>query len=339
MTEPFHSRNSQRININGILLTTVILLFLLALIPSPVQAVRMEALQVPQYSFDAPEGNVIYQILIDSVPMGTNQTHTLTVGSATYLLDIKSSNPYGIYYDFDIAWTLPNGTTQTIRKSITRLPGAGYKTVIQPVYMQLESAYFVLMTVDLEIGTTNQSVTAGLNTNPQGWNPSEAIPFTSAAGTFGGTPTNVYLYSMSAADFVAHVQTYDPVYGLANLGSTVFQWAWSAVLGFINQIPIVGPQFVSLILIMGAIIQEILIWLTWIISNIPLVLAALEITIMMLAVVMAGNKPTPARVARNIFRYNVSVAQGFLWCFTLIYTWAREFILLIAGVVNALKPL
>jgi hypothetical protein len=299
----------------------------------------MEALQVSQYTFDAPAGNVIYQILIDSVPMGTNQTHTLTVGSATYLLDIKSSNPYGIYYDFDIGWTLPNGTTQTIHKSITRLPGAGYKTVIQPVYMQAESAYFVLMTVDLEIGTTNQSVSAGLNTNPAGWNPSDAIPFTSAAGDFSGTPTNVYLYSMTSADFVAHVVTYDPVYGLTSLGSVVFQWAWDSVLGFINQIPIIGPQFVSIILVLGAVLQEFIIWITWIISNLPLVIAALEITIMMLAAVNAGNKPNPAKVMRNIFRYNVSVVQGFIWCIGIVYTWAREFIMLIAGVVGALKPL
>lgn len=331
--------NTRRYHISGISLFIVALFFLLILIPGPVQAVRMEALQVSQYTFDAPEGNVIYQILIDSVPMGTNQSHTLTVGSATYLLEVKSSNPYGIFYNFDIDWTLPNGTTQTIHKSITRLPGAGYKTVIQPVYMQAESAYFVLMTVDLEIGTTNQTVSAGLNTNPMGWNPSDAIPFTSAAGEFSNTPTNVYLYSMTSADFVRHVVTYDPVYGLANLGSTVFQWAWEAVLGFINQIPVIGPQFVSIILVLGAVLQEFIIWITWIISNLPLVIAALEITIMMLAVVNGGTNPNPAKVMRNIYRYNVSVVQGFIWSIGIVYTWAREFIKLIADVVGALKPL
>jgi len=305
----------------------------------PAQAVEMKALQVPSYSFDAPDGNVIYQILIDQIPMGVNQTHTLTVGSATYFLEIQSSNPYGIYYDFDIAWTLPNGTTQNLHKSITRLPGAGYKTVIQPVYMQAESAYFVLMTVDLEIGTTNQSVSAGLNTAPAGWNPSEAIPFTSAAGEFSGTSTNVYLYSMTSADFVKHVVTYDPIYGLGNLAGTVFQWAWDAVLGFISQIPIIGPQFVSTIQILGAIVQEFLIWFVWIVQNLPLIIAGLEVTIGMLALVFAEKNPKPQTVAKNFFNYNVAVAMGFIWSFNLIYVWLHEFIAMVAHVVQGLKLL
>lgn len=315
----------------------IITLFYLTL--PPAQAVEMKALQVSQYSFDASAGNVIYQILVDQVPMGTNQTHTLTVGSATYFLNIESSNPYGIYYDFDIAWTLPNGTTQNIHKSITRLPGAGYKTVIQPVYTQAESDYFVLMTVDLEIGTTNHSVTAGLNAGPGGWNPSDAIPFTSASGQFSGTPTNVYLYSMSSADFVKHVVTYDPVYGLTNLGSTVFQWAWDNILGFISQIPIVGPQFVSIILILGAIVQVFIIWIVWIVQNWMMILASIEITIGMLAVIFAEKSPKPKTVAKNIYRYNIAVVTGFIWSFNLVYTWTREFITMVATVARALNPL
>jgi hypothetical protein len=320
-----------------ILLIFAMLIFCITL--PPANAVELRALNVPSYSFDAPSGNVIYQIIVDQVPMGTNQTHTLTVGTATYYLNVETSNPYGIYYDFDISWTLPNGTTTTVHKSVTRLPGAGYKATIQPVYVQAESASFMVWTIDLGIGTSNSSISAGINTGPVGWSPSDALPFTSAAGDFGGVDTSVYLYTMLASDFTNHVTTYDPVWGLSSLGSTVFQWGWDGVLGFINQIPVIGPQFVTLITILAVIISEIIIWLVWILTNLPMVIAALEITIVMLSVAMAGAKPSIGKVCRNIFNYNVGAVKAFIGAFDLIFTWTREFIAMIAHVIGALKPL
>jgi hypothetical protein len=316
-----------------------ILVFLFFITLPPAQAVEMTATQVSSYSFDAPAGTVIYQILIDAMPMGTNQTHTLTCGGATYLLTIQSSNPYSVYYDFDIGWTYPNGTTTTIHKSITRLPGATYKTNIQPVYSQLESAYNVMWAIDLEIGTTNTSVYTGINSGPAGWSASDAIPFTSVEGEFGGYNTNVYLYDMSVADFQKHVVEYDSVYGLKNLGANFFSWAWDQILAFINNIPIIGPQFVSIITILGGIVAEILSWIVWIITNLPMIMAAVEVTIFVCAFLFAEKNPKPETVIKNIFKYNVAAVTGFIWLFNLVYTWIRGLVELVAHVVGALKPL
>ncbi len=314
-------------------------ILLIGLLLPGVHALELKATQVATYSFDAPDGNVIYQILVDQLPMGVNQTHTFKCGAATYYLTIESSNPYSIYYDFDIGFTFPNGTTQNLHKSVTRLPGAGYKTNIQPVYAQAESASFVVWTVDLEIGTSNQSVTAAINTGPAGWTPSDSIPFTSAQGTFGNTLTNVYLYTMTNADFQNHVVTYDPVYGLGNLGSTVFQWAWETILGFINQIPGIGPQFVSIIDILVKVIEELIFWIVWILTNLSWIIAALEVTIVMAAVIFAEKKPKAETIVKNMVQYNIAVFKGFIWAVDLVYTWLREFIVMVATAVGGIKPL
>lgn len=322
---------------NKIILIFLTLFFCITL--PPVNATELTALQVPAYSFDAPSGNVIYQIIVDQMPMGANQSHTLTVGSATYFLEIATSNPYGIYYDFDIAFTFPNGTTQNVHKSATRLPGAGYKTTIQPVYVQAESLSFMVWTIDLGIGTSNSSVSAGLNTGPVGWSPTDALPFTSASGTFTGGNTNVYLYTMTVNDFTNHVLTYDPAWGLTSLGSMVFQWGWNSVIGFLNQIPVIGPQFVSTITILATIAEEILSWLIWIVTNLSMIIAALEVTIVLLAFVMAEKKPKLETVLKNIYNYNVGAVLAFVGGFNLVYTWLRDFVELIAHTIGALKPL
>jgi len=315
----------------------LVLIFFCLLIPIAIAA-ELKASQVSAYSFDAPSGNVIYQIVVDQLPMGTSQEHTLTVGSATYYLQIASSNPYSIYYNFDISFTFPNGTVQNLHRSMAWLPGAGYRVVIQPVFIQAETK-MPQWTVDLMIGTSNTSMQAAINTDPGSWTAYDAIPFTSAQGSFSNTLTNVYLYTMTYSDFQNHANMYDPNKGLGQLGASVFTWAWDSVLGFINMVPVVGPEFVSLITILGAIVQELVSWLVWILLNLPMVIAATEVTICILAVVFAGKKPQPDRVAKNIFNYNVAVFKGFIWIFDLVYTWLREFIGLVASIIQALKPL
>jgi len=315
----------------------IILICACLLIPI-VGATDLKAEHVTSYSFDAPAGQVIYQIYVDQLPMGVGQAHTLTVGSATYYLEIESSNPNSIYYNFDISLTFPNGTVQNVQKSMVWLPGAGYRVIIQPVFIQAESKT-PQWAVDLMIGTSNTSIKAAINTDPEGWTAYDAIPFTGAQGTFSNTVTNVYLYTMTNADFQRHANMYDPNQGLGQLGSSVVQWGWESILGFVNRIPILGPQFVSLLTILGAIVQELILWLVWILRNLPTVIAGTEVTICILAVVFAGKKPKPDRVAKNIFNYNVAVFRGFIWIFDLVFTWLRSFVELIAHLVQALKPL
>ena len=320
-----------------ILLAIAAVLFFLTM--PPVSAVEMRAMDIPSYSFDAPAGTAIYQILVDQLPMGANQSHTFKCGDATYFLKIETSNPYSIYYDFDISFTFPNGSTQKLHKSVTRMPGAGYKTNIQPVYTQAETLSFVVWTIDLEVGTSNQSVKADINTGPAGWSPSDAIPFTSAAGEFGNHKTNVFLYDMSISDFQNHVVKYDPVFGLSNLGSTVFQWTWETVLGFINQIPGIGPQLSTILELTAAIIAEIVFWLVWIVVNLPMILAAAEVTIFVCAFIFAEKNPKPETVLKNFFNYNKAAVLGFIWLFEKVYDWSIRFITMVATVIRALNPL
>ena len=324
----------------------LILVFTIILTIQPVHAEEHKFMDTSSYSIDAAEGHVIYQIIVDDVPMGTTQDHTLVVsGGDIYHLNIITSNPgpYYTHYNFDIVFTHPNGTEEKISKYLDRLPWAKYKLTLQPVYAQAQGLSNMMIAIDLDVGLTKESASVGLNTQPRGWDPSKGLSFISASGDYHETPTNTFVHVMSMSDFQEHVVNYDPIYGVKNtlktITSSAFQWAWDAIIGFIEQIPVIGPQFIIIIEILGTLITEFTSWLLWIIANIPLIIAGGEVTIVMFAVIFAGNNPKGTQVAKNIFNYNVEVAKGFLWLFNMIFVWTTTLISMVTDIVKALKPL
>jgi hypothetical protein len=100
---------------------------------------------VSSYSVTAPDGYYIYEIIVDPLPMGTNQTHTLYYGGTPFILTIGTAQNYLIYNVFDISLTYPNGTVQTKEVTVTRasigqvigIPTT-YQTIIQPVFTEPE---------------------------------------------------------------------------------------------------------------------------------------------------------------------------------------------------------
>lgn len=329
MRSLFKKTSASRLRMLGAVLLGILLL------SAPVSAGVINAYNINQYSVTAEPGNVIYQIIIDPVPVGTNQTHTLNYNGATYGLTIGSATAWGIFHNFDITLTYPNGTaiTQSVTDSGTL--GNNYKTTIQPVFFQAEGLTLGAITVDLNIGLTPLSTNFGAP--PIGYNPESAIPFSSATGNLGAN-TNVFVWEMTQADFTANVVHYNPLYGLGNLGSTVFQWTWTEVLGFINNIPVFGPAFLSLMDIITTIGGGALFWIVFIITNIPAFIAGGEI-IIIISAFLTQKKPTPEKTISNIFNYNVSAVKGFIWVVNMVWRWITDLIDIIVETIQSLKPI
>ena len=313
------------------------LVFLLGILMiGPAAALQVTAEQVSSYSVVAENDMVIYQIIINNLPIGTNQTHTLTYNGQTFLLEIETYTDYGIWRNADITLTLPNETVQTAHTSATTIVG-DYKTTIQPVFAQAQSGTVAFLTIDLMIGVNPAG--AQFSTQPMGWNPSSAIPFSAASGNLGAS-TDVYITEMSKADFQDNVVNYNPVYGLTNLGSQVFQWTWAAVLGFLGMIPVIGPVAVQLFEVMGNILTTGIYWVVFIVENFPAILGGVETLILMMAVINAGTgKNQFKKLGQNLVSYNAMFLYGIVTVVEWIYNWTLSLVRTVTDIVKSLKPL
>lgn len=312
----------------------ILALVLLALV-GPAAALVSEAHDVNAYSVTAEPGYVIYEIIIDNIPIGVNQTHVLNYNGATFQLSINTWSSYGIWKNADVTMIFPNGTTQTVHTSATTIVGQ-YKTTIQPVFAQAQSGTIAFLTVDLMIGIN--PVAVQFSTAPLGWNPSTAIPFSAANGDIGAN-TNIFVHQVTTADFQNHVVNYDPLFGAINLGSQVFSWAWSGVLGFINMVPVIGPAFVTFLNFVGIILPELIFWLEWILANFPAILLSAETLIIMLAIANTPKKASITRTMENFYRYHVGLFNGFFRLLEITRDFTVTIIDLIAKIVQALKPI
>lgn len=310
-------------------------LLLLLILAGPAAALTITAEGVSSYSTVAEDGYVIYQITVNDLPIGTNQTHVLMANGQPYLLTIGTYEEWG-YRNADVSLTLPNGSVQTAHVSALGILVSRYKTTIQYVFPQSYSGtdYW---TIHLVLGLT--PTTASFNAGAMGFDPSTSLAFTSASGELGDS-TDIFIEEMSAEEFEENVVNYNPVYGIGNLGSQVFQWSWNAVLGFISMIPVIGPVMVNLINTMGGIISVGYYWLNFVVSNFPAILCGVEALILMMAVINAGNgKNSFSRLARNFYRYNLAFMLGAIGLANTVWNWTRTGIILVAKVVEALKPI
>lgn len=290
---------------------------------------------VSSYSMQADPGFVIYQITVNDIPIGTNQTHTFNTASGVYLLTIGTYDQWG-WKNADVSLTLPNGSVQTAHCAALGLLINSYKTDIQYVFPQAYSAAGPL-SISLVLGLT--PVTASINSGALGWNPANALAFTAVSGNVGGK-TTIYIEEMSMADFQNNVLKYNPLYGIKNLGSQVFQWIWDANLGFINMIPVIGPIMVSLIEIMGNVIGEGYFWLIFTIRNFPVILAGVESLILMFAVINAGSgKNSLGKLARNVYTYNLAFVLGLIGLTNIVWGWTKSAVEMVSLIVQALKPI
>ena len=312
----------------------ILILVLLALV-GPAAAIITEAHDVNSYSVTAEPGYVIYEIIIDNIPIGTNQTHVLNYNGATFLLSINTYSSYVIWKNADITLTLPNGTVQSVHTSATTVIGT-YKTTIQPVFVQAQSLTVAFLSVDLMVGV--QPLGAQFSTQPLGWNPSTAIPFSAASGDIG-TNTNVFVHQLTEADFQNHVVNYDPLFGATNLGSQVFSWAWFGVLGFINMVPVIGPAFVTFLTFIGIVLPNLIFWIGWIIANFPAVLLSAETLMIMIAISSTPKKGRITKTLENLYRYHVALFNGFFRLLEITRDLTVSIINVIVSIMQALKPI
>lgn len=326
---------------------TALIIILIAVMAPPASAFTSTTLQADnanQYSFTANEGQYIYQILIDPLPIGTNQTHVLNAGGATFLLSIKSSNSWVIFNKFTVSMTYPNGTVEEKNVTTTRLSDGTYKTHIQPIFQQFQDMT-PAWKIDLFIGTNPTTLSFNsIATQP----PSETqsipgitgttipIPFTSVSGEFSGVSTNVFVYECSIADFAEHVSNWDPFGGVSTLGSGLFSWTWGMVTGFIGMIPIVGPQFLAVMDFIGSVGGKIIFWILYIITHFYLVFAGIEILITMFAYLNTGKRASAGKIISKWADYNITVVKGFLWILGWIFDKLMWIVQTIAHIINSI---
>lgn len=91
------------------------------------------------------------------------------------------------------------------------------------------------------------------------------------------------------------------------------------------MIPVIGPQLLVVMVFIQLVGAEIIFWLSYIIVNFWLVLAGVELLIIMFGFLLAGKKPKPEKVVRNIVNYNISAGRGFLWVLTMLWGWLLRF--------------
>ena len=301
----------------------------------PASALTITAEGVSSYSVVPETGYVIYQITVNDLPIGTNQTHTLVSNGNVYLLTIGTYDEYG-WKNADITLTLPNGSTQTAHASALGVLVTSYKTSIQYVFAKNYSGTGYL-TAHLVLGLTPAS--ASFNAGAMGWSSTNSLAFTAASGNLGGGTTTVWIEELTKEEFEKHVLKFDPAYGIKLLADDVFQWTWGALLGFLNMIPVIGPVMVNLIGTMGGIISTGFYWLNFTVSNFPAILCGVECLILMMAVINAPGKNSFKKLASNIYQYNVAFVVGIISLVSLVWTWTKGAVEMIAAVVGALKPI
>ena len=319
------------------------ILFLIAIVlllsaPALADTQTITATNIQSYSVASNPGYVIYQIHVDPVNIGQNQTHTLNFGGATYILTVGSYKSTGIYNNFDISLTLPNGTVISQHPSIVGLLNNQYALEVNPVFSQAQEGYNTYLTTDVQAGVGQSTLSVGLNAAPLGWSPTSAIAFSAVSGNTGAQ-TNVFVYEITQADFQNNIQNYNPVYGISNLGSTVFQWTWNAVIGFLNMIPVIGPLAVTFLTYAGMFLTELMFWLGFLLTNFPSILLGSESLICLMAVINAGSgKNSFGKLFRNILNYNIMVFQGLIFLFNLARDWIVMILQTIALIIKSLNP-
>lgn len=312
------------------------------LLIAPAFATTITAENVGSYSIAATPGNVFYKIKVGDLPIGTNQTHTLIYNGNSYLLTINTWTEYGIMRHAQISLTMPNGTVQTSESVASTIAGS-YSTIIQPTMRAdssvLESGTVMFLTVDLNIGLTPAS--AQFSTAPMGYAPQSSLPFTAASGSFSNAQiTDVYVYQVTTQDFIDTIQTYNPSAGLGDLGSAVFQWTWTGVLGFLNMIPVIGPIAISFLEMAGYVITELWYWLVFVFENLPAIILAVESLIIMMAVINAGKgSRAMGKMVSNVVNYNIAFAVGTIHFFEMVREWIVRLIEFCSSIIQALKPI
>ena len=315
----------------------LLLVIVLALMVFPVGAfttTTINATNVGQYSVSASPGHYIFEIIIDSLPVGTNQTHVLNFKGYTYLLEIDTVHSYGVYNDFWVTLTYPNGTVETVESGQTSVFQT-YKTKIQPVYMQQEG--FTLLQIALAVGTNPTKVTFS-DLEFASYDVTTAIPFTSVSGQFSGEKSTVYAYECTEYDFQNDISKGNLLPNL-NVLSGFFEWTWAGILAFVSMIPFVGSMLVPILEFIGTIGGTLIFWLSYIILNSPLIIAGGELLLIVFAFLLCGKRPTPERFVKTWVNYNVRSVMGFIWAVDTLRVLVLHPIDTITNIVNGLKPI
>jgi hypothetical protein len=301
-----------------------------------------ELTNIAEYTFSADDGDVVYEIIINPIAMGKNQTHYLSYEGADYILTVGSAQSFVVYHTFDVSLEHPNGTIEHHTKSYTGISSGSYTLNIQPVYYHAQSlnpSFSVWVNVGLaplktEFYTTPPDVTSGGGVfSGTDVDPQSSIPFTDVSGTMG-QETTVYIYTMTQEEFTNEVTTYNAYGGLKSVVDDVLSWAWSGVISFLNAIPVIGPFAVTFISYAGIILYEMFFWLSYLILNFPAIVLTAETMIMFAALI--NSRDSLSSILKNWYGYNVSAIKGLVWFLDLVRGWIVSLIEMISNIVSSL---
>lgn len=323
----------------------IVLMLVMAACLVPATAITIPADDVGSYAYTTEKGYVIYKVVVDNLPVGSNQSHIFYYGGYPFRLEVDTwKENWGLTTFAKARFTYPNGSVQESQTYTSTLTD-NYKTTIQPVFRLdssvLESGVSPLIKVDLQIGLAPE-ISTEFNALPIiGYDAETAIPFKSASGQFSNFGvSDVYVYVVTEQEFEDTIKKYNPLAGIPDLGAAVFQWTWDSVIGFLNMIPVIGPYIGVFIQYTGIVIVFVSFWVGFMVLNAPAIVWGAEVLIMAFATI---NAPSGTRafggIYKNMYNYNKSLVNLFVDAFNVFKELVIAIVDLVTSVVNALKPL
>lgn len=294
------------------------------------------------YSYEPISKYVVYEIIVDSLPMGTNQSHTLSYGSNEWILTVETWNDptFGLYRNVLITVIDPLGNVTSKTTSTTSILG-NYKTIIQPVSTKLESGRIIFLGVTVNVGL--DPVTVQFNAQPAGWSPEDTIAFDQVSGSFtNGETSTVYVYACTKEYFKMNISNYNALAWFLDFIGDVFEWSWDMVVAFINAIPIIGPILITIFEIMGIVLLGGLDWILFIKDNFWSILLTVESLICMFVVINSKSRKSRGSFGDlwgKWFEYNLRFVMGIFWLILFVFTGAARATDIVTKVVEALKPI
>jgi hypothetical protein len=306
---------------------------------------------VSDYAVVADDGYVIYEIMIESIATGKNQTHHLfyqdsTTGEeAEFILTVGSYTEAVVWHHFDVTLEWPNGNISETHAVWTGVSSGSYVLDIQPVFYRAQSVnweFSVWVNVGItdpllvEFFTLPADVCTGGDYCSAYVAATSAIPFTRAEGAMGEV-TTVNVYQITEQGFKDNIKKYNAWYGWQALTEDAAAWMIDQVFFLIGCIPVFGPMVLSLMGIAAGFLTELIWWILWIAPRILGIILSLEALICLFAVINTPKGVPLRSLNRNIWNYHLMVYHGLIWMYDKAIEWLKPYVDWVIAGIKAMK--
>lgn len=317
----------------GRLLLLVFLVCALIQGAAAVNTILIEDVQDFEFNVSSPS-QTIPQINLYGLREGVTVVNLDAYGDL-YLLEIDCFRDgwFDAWWTWNVSLTYPNGTVATDHIRNLAPTASGYDMYIQYFIGDFTSIVDVNLFVDLRpLNVKYQTMGFLPESNRQ------FIAFSSVSATSPGS-FNAKIFELTPDEF-EKMKKGDLLFQLEetimNVGKDFFAWSWSAILWFVEKIPVIGPYLSAILELSGAAIGEIVSWGLLLLENIEIVLMFAEGLILADALLSSRSL---MGLLRRIVDNHVRAVKFSLWLLDVGIQLFTRMIDMIARIVQAIKPL